>query len=67
MLVHIDTDRCVGHGQCHFTAPELFGVDDDGFGVVSVAGLLPPGLAAAAQAGASACPERAVVVTDASE
>ena len=65
MFVQIDTARCAGHGQCHYTAPELFDVDAEGFGVVTVTGPLPEGLAGAAEAGVSACPERAVIVSDA--
>jgi ferredoxin len=67
MLVHIDTARCAGHGQCHYTAPELFDVDADGFGIVLVNGPLPQSLTGAAEAGVSACPERAVVISDAPE
>jgi ferredoxin len=65
MFVQIDTARCAGHGQCHYTAPELFDVDAEGFGVVTVTGPLPESLAGAAEAGVSACPERAVILSDA--
>jgi ferredoxin len=67
MFVHIDTDRCAGHGQCHYTAPELFGLDDDGYGVVMESGSLPENLVGAAEAGAGACPERAVIISEAPE
>lgn len=64
MFVQIDTARCAGHGQCHFTAPELFDIDDDGFGVVLVTGVLPAELEGAAEAAMSACPERAIETRD---
>ncbi|MEI5101166.1 ferredoxin [Streptomyces sp. PmtG] len=31
MRVAIDTDRCIGAGQCVLTAPGVFTQDDDGF------------------------------------
>lgn len=30
MRVHVDLDRCEGHGLCVFAAPEVFDLDDDG-------------------------------------
>ncbi|MFD9903602.1 ferredoxin [Streptomyces sp. NPDC059063] len=31
MRIGIDTDRCIGAGQCVLTAPGVFTQDDDGF------------------------------------
>lgn len=31
MRIAIDTDRCIGAGQCALTAPGVFTQDDDGF------------------------------------
>ena len=28
--IHVDTQKCVGAGQCVLTAPDLFEQDDDG-------------------------------------
>jgi ferredoxin len=67
MFLSIDTARCAGHGQCHYTAPELFDIDDDGFGVVKIAGSLTAELEGAAEAGVSACPEQAISMTGAPE
>ncbi|MFF8732608.1 ferredoxin [Streptomyces sp. NPDC015171] len=30
MRITVDTDRCVGAGQCVLSAPEVFDQDDDG-------------------------------------
>ncbi|MEW2576552.1 ferredoxin [Streptomyces syringium] len=34
MKIGIDTDTCIGSGQCALTAPGVFTQDDDGFGEV---------------------------------
>jgi ferredoxin len=31
MHIHIDTDVCIGAGQCAMAAPAVFTQDDDGF------------------------------------
>ena len=51
MKVTIDADRCQGHQMCAVMAPELFGSDDLGNGIVlgrrhgagRAAGRRPPG------------------------
>jgi ferredoxin len=30
MKIHVDTDKCTGHGVCESIAPEVFEVGDDG-------------------------------------
>jgi ferredoxin len=30
MNIHVDTDRCTGHGVCESLLPEVFEVGDDG-------------------------------------
>ncbi|HTW21785.1 MAG TPA: ferredoxin [Mycobacteriales bacterium] len=30
MKIHVDTDRCTGHGVCESLLPEVFEVGDDG-------------------------------------
>jgi ferredoxin len=61
--ISVETDRCVGAGQCVLTAPDIF--DQDDFGIVRV--LTEPGDAetweAAVQAG-HICPSQAITVTD---
>ncbi|MEU6507048.1 MULTISPECIES: ferredoxin [unclassified Streptomyces] len=34
MRIDIDTDVCIGAGQCALTAPKVFTQDDDGFSTV---------------------------------
>jgi ferredoxin len=34
MALTIDTTRCQGHGRCALINPDLFDVNDDGYGVV---------------------------------
>jgi ferredoxin len=34
MRISIDTDRCVGAGQCVLSAPDVFDQDDDGLVMV---------------------------------
>lgn len=57
--LHVDTDRCVGTGQCEMTLPEVFTVTDDGVVAVDQATL-----SAADEAGlrkaVRACPTRAL-------
>jgi ferredoxin len=57
----IDQTICAGHARCAVTAPEVFDLDDDGYGIADP-GELPPELEQRAREGAEACPERAVTV-----
>ena len=63
MRIAIDTDRCIGAGQCALTAPGVFTQDDDGFSA------LLPGREDGAgdplvRDAARACPVQASAVTD---
>jgi ferredoxin len=40
--LHIDAERCQGHGRCYDLAPDLFGDDDEGFGQVLGDGTISP-------------------------
>jgi len=60
MNVHIDTDRCQGHGRCVALAPELFASDDLGFGVVVGPGVVVD--EGAARLAAENCPEQAITL-----
>jgi len=62
MQVRIDSAQCQGHQMCAIRAPEVFGSDDEGYGIVLIEGDLPPELEASARHAAAACPERAVTV-----
>jgi ferredoxin len=59
MALTIDTTRCQGHGRCALINPDLFEVNDDGYGVV-----LDPAPSGDAKADADRaignCPEQAI-------
>ena len=59
MRVHLDRDRCQGHGQCVMAAGELFHFDDQGFSVL-VSNEVPAGLEDAVRNAQVRCPERAI-------
>jgi ferredoxin len=60
-MVHIEVDesRCDGFGFCEQAAPEVFGLDDDGF-VTVLLDDIPDALAEKAEAAARACPVAAL-------
>ena len=60
MRVHIDPERCQGHGRCYDLAPDLFGEDDEGYGKVLGDGTVPPGREPDARLAAANCPEQAI-------
>ena len=62
MKVHIDPDRCQGHGRCYALAPQVFEADDLGYGSEIGDGEVPPELEAVARRAALNCPEGAVLV-----
>jgi len=60
MRLLIDPERCQGHGRCYDLAPDLFGEDEDGYGVVLADGRVPPGREEDARLAEANCPEAAV-------
>ena len=64
MRVLIDHDRCQGHGRCYDLAPDLFGEDEDGYGVVLGEGRVPPGREEDARLAEANCPESAVELVE---
>lgn len=61
----VDSDRCEGHGQCVFVAPELLSLEDDGSLTV-----LQPDVTdhlELAERAAAACPTSALVLQRASK
>jgi ferredoxin len=64
MHVQIDTAKCTGHGMCYVTAADVFGDDDDGYGVVLHDGIVESSLEEQARRGAANCPERAISISD---
>ena len=59
MRVHVDDDRCGGHGNCSATCPEVFELTDDGY-AVAVDGDIPAEFEAAVKNAVGNCPERAI-------
>jgi ferredoxin len=59
MSLSIDTGKCQGHGRCALASPDVFDVDDDGYGVVLVPDPGPEHETEVAAAIGS-CPERAI-------
>lgn len=62
MRIHLDNERCQGHGRCYTLADDLFGYDDDGYATVLVDGELSPEQLEKAQLAAANCPEYAITV-----
>jgi ferredoxin len=58
MTVRIDADRCKGHARCMLVNPDLFGMDDEGHGLVTREPA--PGELADVRAAIANCPERAI-------
>lgn len=64
MRIHLDSDKCQGHGRCYSLAPDLFDSDDLGNAVVIVTGELSDGQLASANLAAANCPEFAIEIGD---
>ena len=63
MKVSIDADRCQGHGRCYEVAPEVFTDDERGRGEV-ISANVPDHLLAQVRSAVSACPEKAITLSD---
>ena len=63
MKVHLDRDRCQGHGRCYVLAPAVYGADDDGYGLV-ISETVAEEHDEAARKGAGNCPEDAITIID---
>jgi ferredoxin len=61
MKITVDRDKCTGHARCQATAPDVYQLDDLGYCAITEL-TVPTGLEQQAQAGAGACPERAITV-----
>lgn len=63
MRIVLEEDKCVGHGRCYGSAPQLFDADERGHCVVIV-DEVPEPLEDAARVGVANCPERALSIED---
>ena len=66
MRVHIDPERCEGHGRCYTADPELFSADDIGNGHEVDDGTVPARLEHSAHLAVANCPERAITIEETS-
>jgi ferredoxin len=66
MKIHVDQDRCEGHGRCYALAPALIAPDDIGNGQEVGDGSVPADQEKNARLAVANCPERAVIIEDAS-
>ena len=64
MKVHVDAERCQGHGRCYALAPDLFEPDDLGNGSEVGDGSVPPDRQDTARLAAANCPEHAIEITE---
>lgn len=67
MKVHVDQEKCQGHGRCYSLAPQVFEPDDLGNGVEIGVGVVPDDFVEIALKAARNCPELAIEVEDAPE
>lgn len=64
MRASIDPGKCVGHGMCYSTAPEVYTDDPEGYGLVLHDGEVRSGHENDARTGARNCPEQAISLED---
>ena len=66
MRVHVDEERCQGHGRCYATAPEVFAPDEVGNGHELGDGAVAPELEDKARLAVANCPEQAITIEETS-
>jgi ferredoxin len=66
MKVHVDRERCEGHGRCYATAPELFVADELGNSQEVGDGAVPAELEHKARVAVANCPEQAITIEETS-
>ncbi len=64
MKVVIDAELCQGQGRCFSIAPDVFGFDDLGSGVVLGEGTLTPATLELARLAVANCPEHAISIEE---
>ena len=64
MRIHVDQDRCEGHGRCYSIAPQLFEPDDIGNSTERGNGSVAADQEQLATRAAGNCPEQAVIVEE---
>ena len=64
MKVQINPELCQGHGRCYDIAPDLFGDDDEGYGVVLGDGIISQEAEHDARLAVLNCPEQAIELSE---
>lgn len=64
MRIEINEEKCIGAGQCVFSAPEVFDQREDDAIAYVIDGDPPPGLRPAVLQAAQLCPSGALTVTE---
>lgn len=62
MKVALDADVCQGHARCWEICPEVFALDDEGYGR-TLTDEVPSGLEDKVRDAVANCPERAISVS----
>ena len=64
MKVQINPELCQGHGRCYDLAPDLFGADDEGYGLVLGDGTVSQDAKHDADLAVLNCPEQAIELVE---
>ena len=64
MKVRINPELCQGHGRCYDLAPDLFGADDEGYGLVLGDGTVSQDAKHHADLAVLNCPEQAIELVE---
>ena len=64
MKVQINPELCQGHGRCYDIAPDLFGDDDEGYGLVLGDGIIAQEAEHDARLAVLNCPEQAIELSE---
>jgi ferredoxin len=60
--VHVDENRCQGHGLCRLSAPDIFFAREEDGNAYVLSEVVPPGKEDETQLAADSCPELAIEV-----
>ena len=64
MKIHIDQDKCQGHGRCYDLATDVFTDDEEGNGQVIGDGVVAPANEESARLAVANCPESAISIIE---
>lgn len=64
MRVSLDEGSCQGHQSCAIVAPDVFGSDEIGNGIVLITGDIPDHFVAQVRRAQGNCPEHAITISE---